>query len=409
MIIEKISIGGFANIKGGSFALSDINALVATNGYGKSNALKAICFGAEFISTSPQGKMAMMQDDTFLPINKQNDHQDFTFQIDGKVNMDSAEMMFCYGFSFSWNTQNLVSETLKMKGTNKQRYTTLITRSLSDSFLFMPSAGCRCNKNASCHGAELAVNRNDIFARLFYASLIEEIGRLCIPRLETMENPDYYFSTNRKQTLAFFDNKSANEYIFWLMNNQPHHYSIFKDGVMQILDNLESFEPYEAKVGEGLDSALYDIRIKDKYVTQQTSISRLSAGSKRIVFLFLISLTANIKGIPLIMLEEPENSVHPKLLENLVLLLNSYAEKTKLLFTSHSPYLARHISTRKTYFGLPNKDGLAQFAQIKEKKRKYLHQYASVMELTMGEFMFEFLLDIEDDMEKIEQFFDVQK
>ena len=107
----------------------------------------------------------------------------------------------------------------------------------------------------------------------------------------------------------------------------------------------------------------------------------------------------------MIMVEEPENSVHPKLMENLLLTLQAYASDTKILLTSHSPYLMRYLQPSQMYFGLPKHDGLAHFAQIAPSKLKYLYKYAGKMELTIGEFMFDFMLDIESEDEKIDQFF----
>ena len=55
------------------------------------------------------------------------------------------------------------------------------------------------------------------------------------------------------------------------------------------------------------------------------------------------------------------------------------------------------------YFGLPKNDGLAHFAQVDPSKLKYLYKYAGDMELTFGEYMFDFMLDVENDNEKIDQ------
>lgn len=41
----------------------------------------------------------------------------------------------------------------------------------------------------------------------------------------------------------------------------------------------------------------------------------------------------------------------------------------------------------------------------KKKLRKSLYKYAGDIELTFGEFMFDFMLDVEDDSEKLEKFF----
>ena len=106
-------------------------------------------------------------------------------------------------------------------------------------------------------------------------------------------------------------------------------------------------------------------------------------------------------------MEEPENSVHPRLMENLVCTLRSYAAQTKILMTSHSPYLMRYMQPEQMYFGLPSPDGLAHFAKINPAKLAYLYHYATDMELTIGEFMFDFMLDLENDTEKMKNLFEL--
>ena len=83
----------------------------------------------------------------------------------------------------------------------------------------------------------------------------------------------------------------------------------------------------------------------------------------------------------------------------------NYAEDTKILKTSHSPYLMRYLKPSQMYFGLPKNNGLAHFAQVEPSKLKYLFKYAGDMELTFGEYMFDFMLDVEQDSEKLEKYF----
>ena len=92
-------------------------------------------------------------------------------------------------------------------------------------------------------------------------------------------------------------------------------------------------------------------------------------------------------------------------MENLLLAMKNYASDTKILITSHSPYLMRYLLPQQMYFGLPKHDGIANFAQVNPAKIKYLYRYAGDMELTFGEFMFDFMLDIENDAEKVYTYF----
>lgn len=406
MIIDNIIIEGISNIKHVSLNIGEMNALIAPNGYGKSNVLDAISFGMNFL-TADEGTRQQMLNSRFLPINVAMVDQNFRFEINGKIETSTLPLIIQYGYECEWSSEgrvgSVISEWCRIKSAGEQRFRQLINRPSTDKCWIVPSQTGRCNKKYDVTSLQLALP-SIANGNLFLSDIASQVCDIVIPNLETLDNPSSYFSMEGGTGIPLLGGLTLSEYIYRLKETDDYNYAILSDGIQQLIPGIVEFEPDEITLTDGR-SKVYDIRIKEEFNVNPTSIRLLSSGSKRMIFLFTLCIAARRQHIPLIMVEEPENSVHPKLMENLLQILQTYASESKILMTSHSPYLMRYLMPDQLYFGLPKHDGLAHFAKVNPAKLKTIYRYAGDMELTFGEFMFDFMLDMENDQEKMNTFF----
>jgi predicted ATPase len=343
----------------------------------------------------------------FRPINQSILHDDFSFEISGIFDIAGQEYLFQYGYTVAWTTKDTNSEIkaewLKLKQPKDQRFKQMLNRA-NGKCLIVSSATGRCARAIQVEALQLALDSLSVSSAMYLYNFARQIRSIRTPKLESLDNPESYFSVDGNKGIELLGGITLSEYLYNLKNTDFDNYSILKDGLLQLLPNVEDFSPEVVLLPDG-QSKIYDIRVKEKHCTISTSIRQLSSGSKRIIFLFSLCVAAKKQNIPVILLEEPENSVHPQLMENLLMALHSYAPNTKIIITSHSPYLMRYLLPNQMFFGLPQKNGIAHFAQVKQTKLKYLARYAGDMELTFGEFMFEFMLDLENDSEKVKEYF----
>ena len=407
MKISGFTIEGISNIEHVSLTFESMNALIAPNGYGKSNVLRAIEFGIKFLAATEQERQTMLNG-RFKPNNVSMARQDFFFEISGSLDFNGTDLMFLYSYRAAWAMAGaegrVLEENLRVKAPSDQRYRQQIIRKKTNECLILPSATSRCTKPLDVNHLQLAVSLIADSSVMYLNKMAREIAGMVVPNVETLDNPESYFSIEGSKGVQMLNGMTLSQYLYQLKQSDESNYSVLVDGILQLLPQIVEFSPEVIVLADG-QSKIYDVRIKERFNTNPTSIAQLSSGSKRMIFLYTLCVSAQTQNIPLIMLEEPENSVHPRLMENLLLTLQSYASCTKILMTSHSPYLMRYLQPRQMYFGLPTADGIAHFAQVNPSKMKYLYRYAGDMELTFGEFMFDFMLDIENDTEKVSTFF----
>lgn len=392
MKINRISIDGIANISKVSLELADITALVAPNGYGKSNVLTAIDFAVQFITADGPSRRRMMNG-TMRPNFETS--RDFKFEISGEMAISTESIQFQYGYTFSWpseGTEGVIdAEWLKIKQKSEQRYRQIIKRNAKDGCLVLPSPAGRCNKKLVTERTELAVAAITRGGDSYIKEYALQLCRMRIPRLETLDNPASYFATDNEKGIDILDGMTLSRYLFHL---DLASMEMLTDGLRQLFPNIEEFKPEEIVLADG-HSTIYDVTVKELNCSRPTSIRRLSSGTKRMIFLFTLCIAAEIRDIPLIMLEELENSVHPRLMENLLLALRSYSLDTKILLTSHSPYLMRFLRPAQIYFGQPNNRGVAEFRRVREARIAAISRQAAEEELTFGEYMFDMMIGMQ--------------
>lgn len=401
MEIRNISISGFCNIKQFDINLTEFNALVAPNNYGKSNVLEGIRFAFRFIAATEDERQTMMSDPAFIPINNATSGDAFRFGIELANGED--EVAYSYSFSFEWAKNNgelgccITNESLSEISKEYRRPHTLIKRTTDDGGFYVSSVTGRCNKEAKASGTQLVIDTLHGNDNIFYKEAVSKLKNLGLNMVG----------------ISGFDKQTLCKFIYNLKEQEPTRYSLFEDAVTNIVPNIKAITPTCSQMGLAtgnvpyrIEDAIYDMRINEKSNNQDISISRLSSGSRRIITIIAEIIKAEMTGSSLICIEELENSVHPKLLENMILMVQSFAEGIKVLTTSHSPYLVRYLKSRQLTFGLPTEDGVASFHKLKQTKVKTVVKRASAMEMTLGEYMFELMLNLKPESEEITELFE---
>jgi len=417
MEILNITVGGFRNIKHQKLCFDSITALVGLNGYGKSNIMDAIDFGFDYIHNSNTGRAKLMTSKENIPILKTNAGQNYIFSIELKLVSNNKVYYVDYGYSFSWETINspakIVNEYLQLKEDAKsQRYKLYIFRTYDDARYRSSETG-RCSNKIKIDETNLVIAKLMSLDDLYYADIIKQINSIqyFIERhLDASPSfiPDPFIFKN-VQELELHGICSIPRAIYFLKKDYTEKYELLMNSFKQLFPDVEDIEVHEHKLTQTskmsfsddapfvfTDSIFY-MNIIDNKMVQPLSFERLSDGTKRIFLMLTFAVIADIKGLSLIAIEEPENSIHPSLLQSYLDVLSQLVCNCKIVITSHSPYMIQYLNPHSIYIGLFNGTGESVFGRIAANKTNAIIKDAAEYDKSIGDYIFNILSDSDCD------------
>ena len=144
--------------------------------------------------------------------------------------------------------------------------------------------------------------------------------------------------------------------------------SEYPDRFREIEDILKSAVPELKELTTGLtahETGQTYVRILEKNLTTSIPVWGMSDGTLR--FLGCLAALYSPAPLGLICFEEPENYVHPRLLELMVDLLKCASERSQVLINTHSPYLVDFLDPGELFI-VEKINGETQVKTAEDKK-----------------------------------------
>ena len=420
MKIQGVKIDGYKNIYNASFCFNEITALVALNNFGKSNVLSAINFGTTFIRENEEKRNRMMSNGTVVPINKKIASRNFSFEMELLTEENNETYRLIYGYQFEWNRDDdkgcrIVKEYLKSKLDQKgQRYGLLISRD-DKGGLYKSTETGRCTAEILIEDNELVLNKIKAFDSLYYAFIIKKMNKI---RLYLEENFDvrscYLPDLFVKKSLSDLnvDEDNLPRIIYHIKDKYTNYFEQLIDAYKSLFPQIEDIIVREIKVKkEGImeipddlpfqvSANYYLLYVNDNNLNQPIDFRAMSDGTKRVFMILTRIIVANIENVALIAIEEPENSVHPSLLQDYLQIISSFLGDCKVIITSHSPYIINYLNLKDVYIGLSRECGVAEFFNIRKKCLRALENDAQSVDMSNGDYIFTLLSNDSEELLK---------
>ncbi|WP_165053405.1 MULTISPECIES: AAA family ATPase [unclassified Adlercreutzia] len=423
MRVTAVTVGGFRNVAKTRFELGGILGLVSPNNYGKSNVLAALDFGVSFLNASPKERQRLMGYLGGMPLNPELESDDFTFEVEFDDESLGEYRYVRYGYSFTWvrddgSGRRVSDEWLLANSKPGGLWSSYIMRRKGK---YRASHATRSQRTMRLDADQLAIDvltavddidinpviRRVRGLRLDVAGLIEAESRYAASPLEFDADDDG----------VTFDSSDVAKQLFCLRERHPEGYEAFEEAVYTLFPEFEAFsvDPYEVKdewkkryaglveAGESgelpfhIRDELYRITVKSAYLNQPVDISRMSAGTKRTIWLLANTMTVSALGDQLLGVEEVETSIHPRMAGDLLNLLNEALGDTCMIVTSHSPYLVQYLKPERVYVGAPSEDGVARFRRIRADRIGGFLSAATDRGMGFGEYLYGLMSADDDD------------
>lgn len=139
----------------------------------------------------------------------------------------------------------------------------------------------------------------------------------------------------------FFLNSHGDNLSAWLLTLQTKYSDDFKrleQAIKDIIPEITGISSPPTQMGTTY------LLMKEKYLKRPTNLWRISDGALQFLALLSLIFSPPELGAPLFCIEEPENHLHPKLVESMIELLNQRQQEfgkraAQLIVTTHYPYL----------------------------------------------------------------------
>jgi AAA domain, putative AbiEii toxin, Type IV TA system/AAA ATPase domain len=349
-MLKSIEIHNFRSCRSTNIVFADnVSALVGKNGVGKTNILRCIEWLVNLGRFS--GPIRIESPREARP-------GDEGFSVRVILDLDGAE--FLYSF-----VAPSIPELVENKG-NFIVEERLERRSPSDLVEVFARKGERIRLNGSESQILISQFSSAIGALSSLLSADDPVRSLLDPIASFFSGVHYYPLEDRAEASDLIPEKAYNDWVQWIQRGQASTESIGLRLIYMMKEKEEMFAEFQALTGpQGLDlitkSELVEISsahgvkhniprstpLAETYFYPAFEpaahlggagilfpLSQLSVGTRRAIR----AITALLfDQRSLMLMEQPEDSIHPGLLGKLIDLLRSYSARTQIVFTTHSP------------------------------------------------------------------------
>jgi predicted ATPase len=360
--INNIKVKNFMSLKDVSLDLSLRNILVGPNMAGKSNIIRVFKF-LNHISLSGL-TAAITGNGGFSEILwKGVDEGKISFILDCEVfiNENEKPRKFCYELSFTGSaiTNSFIIEREKLISYINEKEYILAN--------FVSGRGEAFHQDGSI-AFEQKEQSNQSFLEYSVPGWEGTIFKHFISRWRFYHLIPFRMRQVNPISEQYFLNESGDNLASWLLTLQTRYrddYRLIEQVVQDTMPEIMGVLTPPTQVGTTF------VQISERHLKRPVYFWGISDGALCFIALLSLIFTPEILGAPLICVEEPENHLHPKLIETLAEILRQRQIElaprlAQIIVTTHYPYLIDMFSL-EDLIAIQKKEGVTYCSRLSER------------------------------------------
>lgn len=382
--LDEIKVKGYKNIESAELKLGNFNVIIGANNSGKSNFIQTISFLNYMINSSLDDVeksfskgFSLTHFNEIVPLNTLIGIKDIkeldksgVIAFELVISNSESNRVFTYNLEIEWNTKafkndyKIKSEKLDVKESNKPGPSTNIFNRTYDSVKYG-------NDFSKMDVIEKVPNHFSVIRLLKIIADVKPDYKDAVDSLnEIIKTPIFYFShiellkTEKERINAFNGRVVSFEMEQEIVSlEEGKKWDIFKEAIRDIL-SIEDVQVYSFG-GDANSKIPLTKNLLFIHHGKYKSINQFSDGTILIIALITKILTSKNQ---LFLIEEPENSTHPKALVDLIAFIKSFSENTQFIITSHSIAILNKTRIEDIIASSINESGSCEFYNISSRK-----------------------------------------
>jgi len=387
--LDRILVENFKNIESASVDFGELNVIVGENGSGKSNFLMVLSFLRTILLGSPAAVEDLLRRGLSIKFGSLPPSRGMS-DLDCRIALSFSDRKSSYKYAYEIRLGSIESFKFGIKYESFE-FKKSSAKGTAVQFFTRNAGKIKFNNTLGSLLPLVDLKENySVFKvlEIFEESLEHKFKDSISAIKSLLSTQTYYLSVSSLKSSALISEATK------VIEDRVVNYDV-EAALIKLSEDAEKWNYFNEIVRSVINLDRVEIRRANSDDEERKWLSYIYKGKNNILLelsdgmILVIGLLLKIFTCDhsVVFLEEPENSIHPKALQNLMGFLRSASDGHQFVITSHSATLLNFVRPEEVFVATMNSKGMTNISAVKNVKE--LKQKLSKDFMSFGEMIFE--------------------